>query len=110
MIQLHRWALSGAAVGVCGALLLCAPAAWLASGIAQASAGKILLEEPRGTVWSGSAQLVFAGGTGSATAVRLPSSVQWHLAPVLHGSGSNDPAANDSAALAARRTQHGLAA
>jgi general secretion pathway protein N len=91
MIQLHRWALSGVAVGVCGALLLCAPAAWLASGIAQASAGKILLEEPRGTVWSGSAQLVFAGGTGSATAVRLPSSVQWQLTPAwlsqVQGSG-----------------------
>jgi general secretion pathway protein N len=79
--KLHSWAYLGSVLGLCVALVVYAPASWLAAGIDLASTGKVLLEEPRGTVWAGSAQLVLAGGNGSAGATRLPSRMSWKINP-----------------------------
>lgn len=79
--KLRRWAYLGAALGLCAALVAFAPAKWLTAGVDAASSGKVLLEEPRGTVWAGSAQLILAGGDGSAGATRLPSRMNWKINP-----------------------------
>jgi general secretion pathway protein N len=79
--KLRSWAYLGSALGLCAALVAYAPASWLAAGIDSVSTGKVLLEEPRGTVWVGSAQLVLAGGDGSAGATRLPSRMNWTVNP-----------------------------
>jgi general secretion pathway protein N len=79
--KLRSWAYLGGAFGLCAALVAYAPASWLAAGIDSASTGKVLLDESRGTVWAGSAQLVLAGGDGSAGATRLPSRMNWSLSP-----------------------------
>ena len=84
-MKLRTWAYLGAALGLSTALVAFAPASWLAASIEAASAGKVLLQEPRGTVWSGSAQLVLAGGDGSAGATRLPSRLNWKINPQWFG-------------------------
>ncbi len=81
------WAVAGACIGLLTSVLLFAPAHWLAAAIAGASDGRVLLQEPRGTVWDGSAQLVFAGGTGSRDATALPGRLRWRLRPT--GSGAS---------------------
>jgi general secretion pathway protein N len=79
------WAWAGALVGLASALLVNAPAHWLTQSLQQASAGRLLLKAPRGTVWQGSAQLMLAGGVGSADAAALPGRLSWHISPSLSG-------------------------
>jgi general secretion pathway protein N len=79
------WALAGAALGLLCALILFAPARWLADRVESASQGRVLLREPRGTIWNGSAQLLLAGGPGSADAAALPSRVDWTVRPRWNG-------------------------
>lgn len=78
-MMLRKSAYLGAFAGLLLACLAFAPAQWLASSLASATDGKVLLDAPRGTVWSGSAQLVLAGGAGSAGAMALPSRLSWQL-------------------------------
>jgi general secretion pathway protein N len=80
-----RWAILGATIGLIWALVAYAPAQWLAAGIAHATEGQLLLKQPRGTVWDGTAELVLAGGEGSAGALSLPSRIHWTLAPTWLG-------------------------
>lgn len=84
-MKLNTSAWLGGVAGLVAALACFAPAQWLASGIESASDGKVLLTQARGTVWSGSAQLVLAGGEGSAGALALPSRLSWQLTPVWLG-------------------------
>jgi general secretion pathway protein N len=79
------WALLGALLGLAGAFLLYAPAAWLADAVARATDGQVQLADARGTVWNGSAQLVLTGGSGSADAAALPGRLAWQLRPRLTG-------------------------
>ena len=74
-----RWAIGGAAVGVLGALLAFAPAAWLAGAVAQATDQRLLLADARGTVWNGSSVAVLTGGQGSRDASSLPGRLGWTL-------------------------------
>ena len=73
----HRWAVVGAAVGACIALVLFAPASWLAHFVSQASNGRLVLSDARGTVWDGSAVPVLTGGPGSLDASSLPGRFSW---------------------------------
>ena len=77
------WALTGALVGLLGALTVFAPASWAAAALARASEGRVQLLEPRGTVWNGSAQVHLTGGAGSRDAMSLPSRLAWTLRPSL---------------------------
>ena len=80
-----RWAVGGAAIGVVGALVAFAPAAWLAGAVASATQQRLLLSDARGTVWNGSAVAVLTGGEGSRDASSLPGRLGWTLRP--HGLG-----------------------
>lgn len=79
------WAAWGGLLGLAGAFLLFAPAQWLAAGVAQASGGQLLLNDARGSIWDGSAQVVLAGGRGSADAAALPGRLAWRLRPRWDG-------------------------
>src|SRR5690606_27406109 len=79
------WAAWGALLGLAGALLLFAPAQWLAAAAGQASGGQLLLNDARGSIWNGSAQVVLAGGRGSADAAALPGRLTWRLRPRWDG-------------------------
>ena len=74
-----RWAVAGALLGVFGALLAFAPAAWLARAVADASEQRVLLADARGSVWSGSAVAVLTGGAGSRDASALPGRLEWSV-------------------------------
>ncbi len=76
-----RWAAAGAIVGVLGALVAFAPAAWLAGAVASATGQRLLLADARGTVWNGSAVAVLTGGEGSRDASSLPGRLGWTLRP-----------------------------
>ena len=80
-----RWAVGGAVIGVVGALVAFAPAAWLAGAVASATQQRLLLSDARGTVWNGSAVAVLTGGEGSRDASSLPGRLGWTLRP--HGLG-----------------------
>lgn len=75
------WALAGALLGLVLMTLVNAPARWLTLTLQQATQGSILLQNARGTVWNGSAQLVLAGGAGSADATTLPGRLTWLIRP-----------------------------
>lgn len=79
------WALAGALLGLVLATLLNAPARWLTLALQQGAQGRVVFQDARGTVWHGSAQLVLAGGAGSADAAALPGRLTWRLQ--LNGSG-----------------------
>ncbi len=79
------WALVGAFLGVCAAMLLFAPARWVAQAVRDASRGHVVLNEPLGTVWNGSAQVLLTGGAGSNDAIALPQRVRWTLRPGITG-------------------------
>jgi general secretion pathway protein N len=83
--HLWAWAWSGAALGLLIALLAFAPARWLARGVENAAEGRVLLSDARGTIWNGSAQLILAGGAGSADAAALPTRIDWKLRPRWDG-------------------------
>jgi len=74
-----RWGVGGAVLGVLGAVVAFAPAAWLARAVADASNQRLLLADARGTVWSGSAVAVLTAGAGSRDASALPGRLEWSL-------------------------------
>ena len=78
-----RWSAAGAFAGLVLAIGLFAPARWLAALIKQASGEQVVLAAPRGSFWQGSAQLVFAGGTGSRDGVALPGQLTWRIRPAF---------------------------
>ncbi len=80
-----RWAAAGALAGALGATVVFAPARWLAAALQGASGQKVQFVDARGSVWNGSAQLVMAGGEGSAVAVALPGRFSWQLRPRWNG-------------------------
>jgi general secretion pathway protein N len=80
-----HWAVTGAVLGVLGAVIVFAPARWLTGPIQRATGERVLLAEPRGTVWNGSAQLLLTGGPGSTDAAALPSRLDWRLRPRWDG-------------------------
>ncbi len=80
-----NWALAGALLGVLLATVVCAPAHWLASALYQASGQRVRLHNASGTLWQGSAQLVLAGGAGSADATALPGAIHWNIHPLWSG-------------------------
>lgn len=75
----RRWAWGGIVLGVLGATVAFAPAAWLARGVATATGGHLLLTQTRGSVWSGSALPVLTAGPESRTALALPGRLEWSL-------------------------------
>ncbi|SFD84572.1 type II secretion system protein N [Acidovorax konjaci] len=79
------WAIAGCLLGALPAVLFFAPAQWLATGVERASHGQVRLAQARGTVWTGSAQLVLAGGSGSADQAALPGRLHWQLRPAWKG-------------------------
>jgi general secretion pathway protein N len=79
------YALAGALVGLCLALLVWAPARWLAWGVNQATQGQVQWLNPRGTVWQGSAQWVLSGGAGSRDPQALPGRLHWTVTPRWNG-------------------------
>ena len=79
--SLWSWAMGGAALGLCLALLCFAPARWLGEALQQLSGGRLVLLAERGTVWDGSAQLALTGGPGSRDAAAVPDRVSWTLRP-----------------------------
>lgn len=79
------WALAGALLGLVLATLLHAPARWLTAALQQGSSGRVTFQDARGTVWNGSAQLVLAGGAGSADAATLPGRLAWLIRPTWSG-------------------------
>ena len=80
-----RWSAAGAFAGLVIAIGLFAPARWLAALVNQASGEQVVLAAPRGSFWQGSAQLVFAGGTGSRDGVTLPGQLTWRIRPAFNG-------------------------
>ena len=78
-----RWLAAGAFAGLVLAIGLFAPARWLAALVKQASGEQVVLTAPRGSFWQGSAQLVFAGGTGSHDGVALPGQLTWRIRPAF---------------------------
>lgn len=79
------WAMLGALLGLCGALLWFAPAAWLAQAVFRASDGHVQLVEARGSVWTGSARVLLLGGAGSRDLTALPGRMDWQLRPAWGG-------------------------
>jgi len=79
------WAAAGAALGLCLAVLLFAPATWLAAAIDRVTGSRVLLSDARGTVWEGSAQVILTGGPGSTDAAALPGRMAWELRPRWDG-------------------------
>ncbi|MGP1691029.1 MAG: type II secretion system protein N [Giesbergeria sp.] len=83
------WAVAGALLGGCAALLTSLPAQWLASGLATATHGHLQLVAARGSVWDGSAQLLLTGGSDSQSAAALPGRLRWQVRPTWQGLRAN---------------------
>ncbi len=79
------WAWLGGVLGLLGALVFFAPAAWLGYALQRASSSQVQLVETRGTLWTGSARLLMTGGADSRDAALLADRVQWTLRPSLTG-------------------------
>lgn len=79
------WAWLGGILGLLGALVFFAPAAWLGYAVQRASNGRVQLVEVRGTVWTGTARLLLTGGGDSRDAALLADRVQWTLRPSFTG-------------------------
>ena len=79
----HRWAWTGAGLGLVLGLITQAPAHWLTQAVAQASGQRVLLQDPQGTVWQGSAQWALNEGPLNATSTVLPTRVTWQMGPHL---------------------------
>lgn len=80
-----RAALLGSVIGLLGALIFYAPAAWLAAGLSAATSGRLQLLDVRGTVWTGSGRALLTGGSGSKDNALLPGLLAWQLRPAWAG-------------------------
>lgn len=69
------------ALGLAAGAVCFAPARGLALLAGEASGDHVRLLNARGTLWQGQADLMLAGGAGSAEAVALPQGLSWTLAP-----------------------------
>ena len=79
------WAVAGAVLGLCVALLGFAPASWLTQAVADGTGGRVQLTEARGSVWTGSARMMLSGGAGSRDQAVLPGRLDWRLRPAWGG-------------------------
>ncbi len=77
----RRLGLLAGATGLLLGAVCFVPARGLDLLINQASADHVRLLNARGTLWRGQADLVLAGGPGSAAAIALPQGVRWRLTP-----------------------------
>ena len=80
-----RAALVGSLIGLLGALVFFAPAAWLAAGLSAATSGRLQLLDVRGTVWTGTGRALLTGGTGSKDKAVLPGTLAWQVRPAWAG-------------------------
>jgi len=78
-VSQKAWAVAGLCLGLAGALVAYAPAAWLADVLGTATDQRLVLADTRGTVWQGSGVMVLTGGADSRDASALPSRLHWRL-------------------------------